>query len=257
MGAITELTTLSSNEVCTARRNRERTKRQKFYNNRVWISVISGCFDHLYVMASNDTGLWKSLENWMPHLFLVAGLFSLVAAANYGVAELADGISFNSWVGLSVLLSRVAALLGVAGLSARILTRNARVGKLSRVVVVLALVFAGALLTTAVLENLGIETPLQAVFGLGTVALSLVTYVMFGAAIFRTDAHARLVGVLLLGATVALLFGLFGEAAFPIGVVGTIAEFGLFVTYAAIGYRLLSDSAPKGSAEPRPESVAE
>lgn len=208
-------------------------------------------------MVPNDTGLWESLENRMPYLFLVAGVFSLVAAANYGVAELADSISFNSWVGLTVLLSRVAALLGVAGLSARILSRNAKVGKLSRAVVVLALVFAGALLTTAVLENLGIKTPLQAVFGLGTIALTLVAYVLFGATILRTDAHARLVGVLLLGATVVLLFGLFGKAAFPIGVVGTIAEFGLFVTYAAIGYRLLSDPAPEGSPERTPETVAE
>lgn len=208
-------------------------------------------------MASNDTGLWESLENWMPHLFVVAGVFSLVAAANYGVTELFDSISFNSWVGLTVLLARVASLLGVAGLSARILAQSSKVGRLSRAVVVMALLSTVALLTTAVLKNLGIEPPLQAVFGLGTVALSLVTYALFGAAILRTGAYARLVGVLLLGATVALLFGLFGRAVLPVGVVGTVAEFGLFVTHVAIGYRFLHGSAPEDQAELTPESVAE
>lgn len=208
-------------------------------------------------MASNDSGLWESLQTWMPHLFLVAGAFSLVAAANYGVAWLFDSISFNSWIGLTVLLARVASLLGVAGLSARILDRNYRVGKPSRVVVVLALLFAVALLTAAVLGNLGVEPPIMPVLGLGTVTLSLVTYSLFGVAILRTGAHATLVGVLLLGATVALLFGLFGRAALPIGVVGTIAELVLVVTHLAIGYRLLTETAPGDSAELTPETVAE
>jgi hypothetical protein len=256
-GAITERTTLSSNTVCTRRRTRKRTKYQVSVHNRVRISVIRGYFVHLYVMTSNDMGLWESLENWMPHLFVVAGVLSLVAAANYGVTQLFDSISFNSWVGLTVLLARVASLLGVAGLSARILAKSSRVGRLSRAVVVLALVSTVALLTSAVLKNFGIEPPLQAVFGLGTVALSILTYSLFGAAILRTGAYTRLVGGLLLGATVALLFGLFGRAVLPIGVVGTVAEFGLFVTHVAIGYRLLHGSTPGDRAELTPESVAE
>lgn len=227
------------------------------YNNRLRITVITGCFVRLDVMASNDTRLWVSLADWMVHLFLVAGVLSLVAAANYGVAELFDSVSFNTWVGLSVLLARVASLLAVAGLSVRILHRNARLGKLSRAVVTLALLSTVALVTTAVLGNLGIETPVEAVFGLGTVALSLVTYVLFGAAILHTGAHARLVGGMLLGAVVALLFGLFGRAALPVGVVGTIAELGLFVTHVAIGYRLRTESAPGSSAELTPETAAE
>lgn len=76
-----------------------------------------------------------------------------------------------------------------------------------------------ALLISAVLKNLGIEPPLQSVVGLGTVALSILTYSLFGAAILRTGAYTRLVGGLLLGATVALLFGLFGRAVLPIGIV--------------------------------------
>lgn len=193
-------------------------------------------------MASNDTGPWETLETWMPHLFLVAGAFSLVAAVNYGVTSLFDSISFNSWVGLTVLLARVASLLGVAGLSARIVDRSTRAGTASRVIVVVALLFTVALLASAVLNNFGADPPLTAVVGLGTVVLSLVTYSLFGTAILRTDAHATLIGVLLIGATVALLFGLLGRAFLHIGVVGTVAELTLVVTHIGIGYRLLSES---------------
>lgn len=208
-------------------------------------------------MTSNGTKLWESLETRMPHLFLVAGAFSLIAAANYGVAELFNGISFNSWIGLTVLLGRVASLLGVAGLSAHILNRSSKVGKLSRVVVVVAILFTFALLTAAVLKNLGIDPPLTAVLGLGTVVLSLVTYSLFGIAILRTGAHATLVGVLLIGATVALLFGLLGRAFLPIGVVGTAAELGLVVTQVGIGSHLLTESAGGDRAELTPEMAAE
>jgi hypothetical protein len=208
-------------------------------------------------VTRDDTSAWKELENWAPHLFITAGILSLVAAANYGVAELFDNISFSSWVGLSVLLARVASLLGVAGLSVRIMNRSTGVGKLSRVIVVLALLSTGGLLTTAVLGNLGIETPVETALGLGTVALSLVTYSLFGAAVLRTGGHDRLIGALLLGATVALLFGLFGRAALPVGVVGTIAELGLFATHLIIGYRLRTETLPEERAEPTRETVVE
>lgn len=208
-------------------------------------------------MSSTDGGPWTVLESWMPHLFLVAGACSLVAAANYGVAWVFEGVSFNSWVGLTVLLARVTSLLGVAGLSVRILDRRQRVGQASRAVVVLALLFTGSLLTAAVAENLGIEPPIMPVLGLGTVALSLLTYTLFGGAILSTDAHPRLIGLLLLGATAALLFGLFGRVALPIGIVGTIAELLLVATHVGIGYRLVTGSKSGESADLSPETATE
>jgi hypothetical protein len=208
-------------------------------------------------MSKHRSSLWESFENRAPLLFLAAGLLSLVAGVNYGVTELFDSISFNSWVGLTVLLARVASLLGVAGLSVRLRDRNARVGKVSRAVVVLAIVCTVALLVSGVLSNLGAEHSIQAVLGLGTVALSLITYLLFGVAVLRIDSHSRLVGPLLLVAAVALLFGMFGRAALPIGVVGTAAEGALFVTHVAIGYRLMAEPESKDHAELSPETVAE
>jgi len=208
-------------------------------------------------MSSNDKGLWETLQTWMPRLFLVAGAFSLIAAGNYGVSWLYDSVSFDSWIGLTVLLARLASLLGVAGLSARLVDRTARLGNLSRVVVGLALVFTLALATSAVLQNLGTDPPLMPVLGLGTVALSLITYTLFGIAVLRTGTHPLIVGILLLGATVALSFGLFARAALPIGVVGTVAELGLVVTHVGIGYRLLTESASGDRSDLRPETAAE
>lgn len=208
-------------------------------------------------MIGNDTRLWESLESWMPRLFLIAGAFSFVAAANYGVTWALDSVTFNSWVGLTVLLARVASLLGVAGLSVRILDRNRRVGQVSRVIVGLALLVTAALVTSAVLNNLGADPPGGAVLGLGTVSLSIATYTLFGIAILRTGAHGKPVGGLLLGATAALLFGLLGRAALPIGIVGTVAELALVVTHVAISYRLLADTTPEDTADLASETVAE
>lgn len=207
-------------------------------------------------METTDTGLWESLERWMPHLFLLAGVFSLIAGANYGVTWLFDSISFNSEVGLTVLLARVASLLGVAGLSVAILGRDTRLGKLFRVVVVVALLFTIALLSSAVLQIFGTDVQFAAVLGMGTVILSIVTYSLFGIGILHTGAYARRVGIMLLGATGALLFGLFGRVVLPIGVVGTTAEFILVVTHVIIGYSLLSEPGLVDQADLSRESVA-
>ena len=177
--------------------------------------------------------------------------------SNRDSTSIQHGISFNSWVGLTVLLARVASLLGVAGLSVRLRDRNARAGKVSRAVVALAAVCTAALLISAILSNLGVDHPIQAVLGLGTVALSLITYLLFGVAILHTDSHATLAGALLFVAAVSLLFGMFGQVALPVGVVGTAAEGALFVTHVAIGYRLMAEPESKDHADLSPETVAE
>lgn len=110
----------------------------------------------------------------------MAGAFPFVAAANYGMTLIFDSITFNSWVGTTVLLARVASLLGGAGLSATILDCSSRVGTLSRVVAMLALIVTLGLLTSAMLANLGAAQPIEARLGLGTVILSLITYTRFG-----------------------------------------------------------------------------
>lgn len=200
---------------------------------------------------------WESLEQWTPRLFFIAGIILLVAAVNYAVTFLVDSIEFSAWVGLTVLIGRVVSLVGVAGLSVWIVNRKPRLGKLTRVVVSLAIFITIGLLVSAILRNLGFEPPLTSVLGLGTVALSIITYTLFGALLVRSDGPSRLIGGLLLIAAVALLFALFGRIALPLGVVGIVAEGVLFLTHIAMGYRLLTTLEPEGKAEPTPDTVAE
>lgn len=201
-------------------------------------------------MSNNDTGRVESLEQWSPKLFLLASVIFLVASLNYAVTFLIESMAFNEWVGLTVAIGRLVSLLAVAGLSVQLANRNARLGKLSRVVVTLAIIFTAGLLTLAILENSGYSTPIIAVFALGTLLLSLITYALFGGGLVRTGAYSPLVGGLLLGATGALLVGFFGQMVFPEKLIGTGAEGLLFVTHIGIWYFLRIDPEPTGHAEP-------
>lgn len=207
-------------------------------------------------MATNSTVSWRSLERLSPRLFSLAGVLLVVASLSYAVPLLLDGVSFNNWIGLTVLVGRLVSLLAIAGLSAQIANRNPRLGKLCRVVVSVAVVFTSALLTLAVLQNLGTSTPIIAVFGLGTIVLSIITYLLFGVVIARSGAYPTVIGGLLLVATGALLFGFFGQMVLGEGLVGAIAEAVLSVTSLALGYLLVVDSEPTDHADPSPESVA-
>lgn len=202
---------------------------------------------------------WTSLERRGGGLFLLAGAILLVAAGNYAVPFLLDGVEFNTWIGLAVLIGRLVSLLAVAGLAMGVLARSRRLGLSCQVVVVAAVLFTTGLLTAAILENLGYSSPLMAVFGLGTILLSVVTYSLFGVAILRTGAYSRVIGALLLVATAALLFGFLSQMVLSerlIGLIGTVAESGLFVANAGIGYQLWTESGRGGPAEPAAETVS-
>ena len=66
-------------------------------------------------MATATSTVWDSLEQWTPRLFLLAGVILIVASANYAVPVLLEGVEFNSWIGLTVVVGRWVSLLGVAG----------------------------------------------------------------------------------------------------------------------------------------------
>lgn len=210
-------------------------------------------------MSRSSTLPWESLERRGSSLFLLAGVILLVAAGNYAVPFLMDGVEFNYWVGLTVLVGRLVSLLAVAGLTVQVLDRNPRLGKLSRVVVAAAVLFTTGLLASAILENLGHTLPVLPVFALGTILTSILTYSLFGVAILRTGTYSRLVGGLLLVATVALLWGFFSQMVLPerlVGLIGTVAELGLFATHVAIGYQLRTGSGRVDRAKPAADTVS-
>ena len=213
-------------------------------------------------MATATSTVWDSLEQWTPRLFLVAGVILIVASANYAVPVLLEGVEFNSWIGLTVVVGRWVSLLGVAGLTVGIVAHSSRAGTVSRAVVSLALLFTTGLVGTAILSNVGVSTQLSAVFGLGTILLSIITYALFGIVILRTDAYSTVVGGLLLVMTAGLLWGFVGQIALAetqqmLGVIGTTAEAVLFAVNLALGYRLQTEVEPSGRSDPTPETVAE
>lgn len=204
---------------------------------------------------TGDAGRLEALERWGPRLFVVAGVFLLVAASHRGITFLVEGVAFNDWIGLAGLFGRLAALLGTAGLAVRIRNRNAGLGKLSRALVTIAVVFTVGLLTLAVLENAGVTTPAIAVFGLGTFVLSVLTFALFGAAIVRTGGHPPAIGILLLVVAGSLLVVFVGQAVAPEGVVGTVVEGFLFVLYTTIGYRLRDEVTPSRGSRTAPDAT--
>ena len=213
-------------------------------------------------MATATSTVWDSLEQWTPRLFLLAGVILIVASANYAVPVLLEGVEFNSWIGLTVVVGRWVSLLGVAGLTVGIVAHSSRTGTLSRVVVSLALLFTTGLVGTAILSNVGVSTQLSAVFGLGSILLSIITYALFGIVILRTDAYSTVVGGLLLVMAAGLLWGFVGQIALAetqqmLGVIGTTAEAVLFAVNLALGYRLQTEVATSGRSDPTPETVAE
>lgn len=207
-------------------------------------------------MTDRD-GVLKSLEQWSPRLFLLGGVFELVFASNNGLAFLMDGFSFVDWLYPTVLLGRVAVLLGIAGLSVRVANRNPRAGKWGRVVLAAALVFTIGVLALSLLHIVGVTTSIIAVFGLGTVGLTVVTYALFGVVILRTGAFSAPTGGLLLAAAVTVLGVFVGLSVLPTRLVGGIGEGVLFVLFIAIWHLLRAESMPTERVEPASKTVAE
>lgn len=195
-------------------------------------------------MVDVSAGRWRSLEQWSPNLFLLGGVFLLIAAANRGIAFLLESYAFNDWVGLAVVLGRGAVLLGILGLSVRITESNPRSGKWTLRVATLAIVFATGLLVLAILDNTGFTTEIIAVFGLGTFLLSLIAFIVAGVSIVRTGAYSKLIGYLLLVSAVALLVVFFGQMLVTEEIIGTVIEATLFLLYLGIGYLLRTQSSP-------------
>ena len=192
---------------------------------------------------TNTSGVFESLEAWSSKLFFLASVILFATAAYRGSAYLIESITYSGLPGNAMLFGRLAALLGVGGLTVEIAKQSSRLGKVSRVLVSLAVAFALILWIVATLNDMGITTALYPLFGLGTAILSLLTYEVVGIAIIRTGVHSKLIGSLLVVAGITLIALLVGLQIFPKGLIGTIGEGTLFMLYFAMGYRLRIDHA--------------
>ena len=202
-----------------------------------------------------------SLERWGPHLFSLGAVLELVFALNNGLAFLLDGFSFVDWLYPTVLLGRAAVLLGIAGLSVRVTDRNPRIGKWSRIVLAVAFVFTLGLLSLSLLEIAGVtimwNSPIFAVLGLGTVALTVITFALFGVLILRSGAFSTATGGLLLAAAVTVVGVFVGLNVLPSRLVGGVGEGVLFVLFLVTSLRLRTEFMMTDRPEPASNTVAE
>lgn len=199
---------------------------------------------------------WGTLEGWTPRLFITGFVLELVFALNHGAAYLFDSVTFFDWIYPSVLLGRFAVLLGLAGLSVSLIETNPQLGKLSRLLLGAAMLFTLGLITLSILDIFGVSTPIIAVFGLGTVVLTVLSFLLFAVAGFRTDAYPTVVGGLLLVATPGPLFVLLTSSIFSTNVRGAVGE-GLNATaFLAIWYVLSTRRKATTTTEPVAENAA-
>ena len=207
------------------------------------------------------SGACASLERWSPHLFSLGAVLELVFALNNGLAFLLDGFSFVDWLYPTVLLGRAAVLLGIAGLSVRVTDRSPRIGKWSRIVLAVAFVFTLGLLSLSLLEIAGVtimwNSPIFAVLGLGTVALTVITFALFGVLILRSGAFSTATGGLLLAAAVTVVGVFVGLNVLPSRLVGGVGEGVLFVLFLATSLRLRTEFTITDRPEPASNTVAE
>lgn len=203
------------------------------------------------------SGVLQSLEAWSPRLFLLGGVFELLFAGNNGLAFLMDGFSFIDWLYPTVLVGRAAVLIGIAGLSVQVVNQSPRVGKWSQRVLALTFVFTVGLLSLSLLTVVGVTTPIIAVFGIGTVVLTIITYALFGAMILRTGAFSPRVGSLLVVAAVTVLGVFVGLSFLPTRLVGGIGEGVLFLLFLAIWYSLRAGAIQTEGVEPASTTAAE
>lgn len=200
---------------------------------------------------------WESLEEQSATLFLVGFVLELVFALNHGFAYLMDSITFFDWIYPAVILGRLAVFFGLAGLSVGLIELHPRIGKLSRVLLGGAMIFAVGLIATSILQNLGVTTPIIAMFGIGTVVFTLLSFILFGIAGLRTDAFPTVVGGLMLVASVAILFVLLGSGTFSTNIRGAVGESLNAIAFLAIWYVLRSRSTTTTTAERMTDAPAE
>lgn len=211
--------------------------------------------------TATDTTPWELLETWSPRLFLVGFALELVFAVNHGLAYLMESVTFIDWIYPTVLLGRLAVLLGLAGLSVRIVTISPRFGKLSRGVASVAVLVTIGFLSLSVLHIVGFTvdftTPIIAALGIGTVALTILTLLLFGVAGIRTDAYSSIVGGLLLVTALAVIGVLvsLGVGVLSTNVIGAVGEGVNAIAFLAIWHLLTAESKEIKSAEPATDSA--
>lgn len=199
-------------------------------------------------MATDDTGLWESLERRSATAFLIAGAMFVADAVLIGSVMLSAGDQLMLLGQAFIAAGWTAGFIGLLGTFPKLAERSRRLAQAGAVFVGIGIVvFVGmgvaslAYFTEMLSGDLSALVP---IFLPGVVIGSVLGFLTFGAATLRTDIHSRSVGVLfvLLGLipVVNILSGIAGIQSLT----ATLAiVVGLALINLTLGYRLRTEEA--------------
>lgn len=206
-------------------------------------------------MGQTSVIRWDSVERWSPLLFLLAGMFLVIAAVMSGMAFLGHGQLFDDWLILPLELGRLAALTGTLGLSVQLARHSPGLGKLGGAVTVLAIGLVGALTASALLTTTGLLSVSMPALGVAAFVLSAGTFLLYGFGILRTRSHPTLVGRLLVVNAAALLVVFFGRILLPLGLLATVVPGAQALVYVTISHSLRSQNLPAQQSTASPDTT--
>lgn len=208
-----------------------------------------------------STTRWKSLEQWSPTAFLVAGVLLVVFAALLGYEGVTGTSAPEDIFGPPGFFL---AMVGLLGMYPALADRTSRLARISATGAAIAAV--GWLLITvfSIIEVVGILPALEemGVFGDAIILLSgvamILAYVGTGVASLRTDVYSWILGllvlappvifgVMLLQAVLFAQFGLFSETIMAWSAVALSG--GQALAHLAIGYVLRTKGTPTDPVE--------
>ena len=206
-------------------------------------------------MERSNAVRWDSIERWSPRLFLLAGMFLVIAAVMSGMAFLGHGQLFDDWLVLPLELGRLAALIGTLGLSVQLGSHDTSLGKLGRGVAMLAIGLTVALTASALLTTTGLLSVSSPALGIAAFVLSVSTFLLYGLGILRTRSHPTLVGRLLVINAAALLVVFFGRILLPLGLLATAVPGAQALLYVTISHSLRCQNLPTQQSTTTPDTT--
>jgi hypothetical protein len=211
-------------------------------------------------MVDGNKEQWESFANWNATAFLVGGLLMVANAAmvtvnivtgDEGLLVLGQAFFGAAWT---------AALVGLLGLYPGLVDRSRWLSRAGAVFAAIGVVVFAIMAVTSLVYYLGIPAGEYSNIGQffipGVLIGSVLGFGSFSAAVLRTGAYSRTVGVLLLIPPILvgtnILRFIAGMEAVTLSLAYSSAE---AVVYLSIGYLLRTEGVPTDRTEPAPGEV--
>lgn len=196
---------------------------------------------------TNRSGVLNSLEQWSPSAFLIGGLLLAVDAAWLAANLSMGGENYLLTGQLFVGAGWTVALLGLLGMYPGLSDRSRWLSRVGAICAVIGVLTFAVMAILVFFEISGIVTgvyePIGAFFIPGVIIGSVLGFVAFSVATFRTQVHSRTFGVLLLVPPILVLSNIIrfvaGNSSETVTLIIVIAD---ALSILMIGYYLRSKS---------------